>query len=84
MAHFNRKWSQEVNLIKGFRYKLTFLYYGNGHNPEFLRLGVRFPDGSEEKPISSKYLWRSMGMSISMLDTLNIRQNPGSSFFFLF
>lgn len=62
-----RQWSEEVNLMKGFRYELNAYYYGNGISPEFFRLGVEFPDKSEEKPISKNYLWRSMGNKHTLL-----------------
>ena len=47
--------------MKGFRYEITVYYYGDGANPDFFRLGVRFPDNTEVKPISKAYLKRSMG-----------------------
>ena len=62
IAHYCfRKWCDEVTLIKGFRYEITVYHYGNGYNPEYFRLGVKFPDDSEVKPISKEYLRRSMG-----------------------
>ena len=57
-----RQWSEEVDLMKGFRYELTVYHFGNGKGPDFFHLGVEFPDKTEEKPISKNYLWRSMGM----------------------
>ena len=47
--------------MKGFRYEITVYYYGNGNKPEFFKLGVKFPDNFEVKPINSTYLRRSMG-----------------------
>ena len=57
-----RVWAvKDVNLMKGFRYYLELLYYGNGLYPDFFRLGVRFPDSTEVKPIDNRFLRRSMG-----------------------
>ena len=50
--------------MKGFRYEITVYYYGNGAYPDYFRLGVRFPDSTEEKPISKTYLKRSLGRYI--------------------
>ena len=38
------------------------LYHkGDCGGVDFAKLGVRFPDSTEDKPISSAYLQRSMG-----------------------
>ena len=62
--YYFRQLCNEVTLMKGFRYEITVYYYGNGLNPDFFRLGVRFPDNTEVKPISKIYLKRSMGRYI--------------------
>ena len=56
-----REWCDDVNLIKDFRYEITVYYYGNGLPPDFFRLGVKFPNNAEVKPITSTYLRRSIG-----------------------
>eukprot|EP00794_Sanderia_malayensis_P019881 gene19881-21822_t len=52
--------SPEITLMKGFRYMLEFLHWANGNSPDFFRVGVTFPDGTEVKPITKAYLKRSM------------------------
>ena len=47
--------------MKGFRYEITVDHYGNGKGPDFFKLGVKFPDNTEVKPITKAYLRRSMG-----------------------
>ena len=58
--HF-RKWCNDVDLMKGFRYEIIVYYYGDGQNADFFKLGVKFPDSTEVKPINSTFLRRSMG-----------------------
>ena len=59
--HF-RKWCDDVNLTKGFRYEITVYYYGAGNAQDYFKLGVKFPDSTEVKPVNSTYLRRSMGV----------------------
>ena len=58
--HF-RKWCTDVMLLKGFRYETIVYHYGNGLAPDFFKLGVKFPDNTEVKPITNTYLRRSIG-----------------------
>ena len=56
-----RKYSAEVDLLKGFRYEIVAYHYGTTYSTGFFRLGVKFPDATEVKPIPKAYLRRSMG-----------------------
>ena len=56
-----RKYSAEVELLKGFRYEIAVYHYGTSSSTGFLRLGVKFPNATEVKPIPKAYLRRSMG-----------------------
>ena len=47
--------------MKGFRYEIIVYHRGHGDYPDFFKLGVKFPDNTEIKPITNAYLWRSMG-----------------------
>ena len=56
-----RKWCDDVHLMKGFRYEITVYYFGIGFPLDQFKLGVKFPDSTEVKPLNSTYLRRSMG-----------------------
>ena len=47
--------------MEGFRYEITVDFYGNGAFKDFFKLGVKFPDDTEVRPITKLYLRRSMG-----------------------
>ena len=61
MLYHCRRYSAEVDLLKGFRYEIVAYHYDATYRTGFFRLGVRFPDGTEVKPIPKAYLRRSMG-----------------------
>eukprot|EP00112_Aurelia_sp_Birch-Aquarium-sp1_P014538 Seg3148.1 transcript_id=Seg3148.1/GoldUCD/mRNA.D3Y31 product="Netrin receptor DCC" protein_id=Seg3148.1/GoldUCD/D3Y31 len=53
-------WTKGLRMYQGFLYKIVVFHYAYGGNKAFFRLGVKLPDGTEVKPISKNYLWRSM------------------------
>ncbi|XP_065054969.1 uncharacterized protein LOC135683591 isoform X2 [Rhopilema esculentum] len=56
----DRKWSDEVILLEGFRYEILVHHFGAQSSMTFFKLGVKFPDLTEQKPINSTNLRRSM------------------------
>ena len=49
---------------KGFRHRFSARLVGNADQPQFVKIGIQFPDGQEVKPIQENYLHRSMGNQI--------------------
>eukprot|EP00795_Rhopilema_esculentum_P002629 gene2630-826_t len=54
------KTSNEIDLLQGYRYEITAYHIGYCTGNDYFKLGVQFPDGTENKPIESQYLLRSM------------------------
>ncbi|XP_065064517.1 neogenin-like [Rhopilema esculentum] len=77
-----KKYSAEVDLLKGFRYEIVAYHYGTSSSTGFFRLGVTFPDATEVKPIPKAYLRRSMahykwtGLIAQRYDSLQMGPYP--------